>query len=278
MEQVKSAPIPLLEYEETSESSAPSLLIVEDNDEIRHYLYNELKMEYQVHCRANGKDGLSCAIDIIPDIIISDIMMPEMNGVEMTAQLKENQETSHIPVVLLTAKTTDEAQIEGLSAGASAYLIKPFNMDVLKMQLKNILLKRQKFHERITNKEKNIHDTIASNEVEDAGNVFLLRIMKHVEENLNNDNYRLEALAEDFNLSTRQFSRKVKAITNMTPIAFVTKIKMEKAVEMLLKADSNVTEIAYQLGYTEASNFSRAFSKHYGVAPSKYSEGSRDQG
>lgn len=272
MEQIKSAPIPLLEDEETSESSALILLIVEDNDEIRHYLYNEFKMEYQVHCRANGKDGLSCAIDIIPDIIISDIMMPEMNGVEMTTQLKENQETSHIPVVLLTAKTTDEAQIEGLSAGASAYHIKPFNMDVLKMQLKNILLKRQKFLERIANKGRNIHDTIASKDVADVEKEFLLHIMNHIEGNLSNDNYRIETLAEELNFSTRKLTRKIKAITNMTPIAFITKIKMEKAAEMLRNANSNVTEIAYQLGYTEASNFSRAFTKYYGVAPSKYSD------
>ncbi|MFV0521800.1 MAG: ATP-binding protein [Mangrovibacterium sp.] len=246
------------------------LLIVEDSPEIKEYLYNELKENYEVMTQTNGLDGLNCAIETTPDIIVTDIMMPKMDGVEMTARLKEDERTSHIPIVILTAKTSDQSRMDGLISGASAYHVKPFNMEILKFQLNNILHKRKRFHQLILNKSISVQEAINKDGSQDLTNEYFLKIIELIEKNIANPDYRLESLAKELEISSRQLSRKLNTIAGITPAALITKIKMEKATSLLKDTNMNIAEVAYSVGYNEPSNFSRTFTKFFGISPSKY--------
>lgn len=249
------------------EGAKPTILIVEDNPDIQTYLNKELSKDYIVFQEYDGKKGLETAIKQIPDIIVSDIMMPEMEGTELCKALKSDENTCHIPVILLTAKGADESKIEAYNLGAEAYVMKPFNVDVLRAQIKSVLENRiilQKKLAGIATIEQ------LQEEMPDQDNEFLEKVIHLIQLNMEDVEFNSEELAKLLNISSRQLYRKLKGISGNTVHEFITKVKMNQAEELLRNSDLNISQIAYKLGFSEPSNFSRTFSKHFGCSPSQY--------
>lgn len=245
----------------------PTVLIVEDNPDVQIYLRTELSDMYNIRSEENGVLGLKNAIRNIPDIIISDVMMPEMDGVEMCDKIKKNEKTSHIPIIMLTAKVNDQDRIDAFKTGADVYFSKPFNIEVLKAQIVSIIENRIKLQNKLAGKK---HITELENEENILDKRFLKKTVAVINMNIDNFDFNPEMLAELLNISERQLYRKLKAVTGSTVQEFVNRVRMEKASELLVDSDMRVSEIAFQVGFSEPSNFSRAFNKHFGCSPTKY--------
>ncbi|MGY5356153.1 hybrid sensor histidine kinase/response regulator transcription factor [Wenyingzhuangia sp. IMCC45467] len=244
-----------------------TILIVEDNPDIQKYLNLELQKDYEILQEYDGKNGLKTAIDKIPDLIISDIMMPEMEGTELCKTLKENENTSHIPVVMLTAKGANESKVEGYQLGAEAYINKPFSIEVLRAQLKSILRNREILQKKLSGLKK-VKDI--EQEISGLDNKFVNKAYEIIISNISHSDFNADVLAAELNISQRQLYRKLKAVCGNTVHEFITKVKMEEAEKMLKEVDFTVSEIAYKLGFSEPSNFSRTFSKYAGCSPSQF--------
>ncbi len=256
------------ELEPTSfENSKPTLLIVEDNPDVQTYLGRELGKEYSLIQEYDGKRGLAAAIKYIPDIIVSDIMMPEMEGTEFCAALKGNENTSHIPLIFLTAKASDADQIEGYNLGAEAYVLKPFNVDILNAQIKSVLENRTILQNRLGTIKK--IDQLQE-EVTSLDNGFLDKVVEKITLHIEDTDFGSDELALALGISQRQLYRKLKGISGSTVHEFITKVKMNQAEELLKNSDLSISQIAYKVGFSEPSNFSRTFSKYFGCSPSQY--------
>ncbi|MBP6759884.1 MAG: helix-turn-helix domain-containing protein, partial [Flavobacterium sp.] len=256
------------ELESTSfENSKPTLLIVEDNLDVQTYLGKELGKEYSLIQEYDGKRGLEAAIEYIPDIIVSDIMMPEMEGTEFCRALKSNENTSHIPLIFLTAKASDADQIEGYNLGAEAYVMKPFNIDILNAQIKSVLENRTILQNRLGTIKK-IHQL--QEEVTSMDNDFLEKVIEKITLHIEDTDFGSDELAHALGVSRRQLYRKLKGISGSTVHEFITKVKMNMAEELLKNSDLGISQIAYKVGFSEPSNFSRTFSKHFGCSPTQY--------
>lgn len=249
------------------ENSKPTLLIVEDNPDVQTYLGKELGKEYSLIQEYDGKRGLAAAIQYIPDIIVSDIMMPEMEGTEFCKELKSNENTSHIPLIFLTAKASDADQIEGYNLGAEAYVMKPFNVDILSAQIKSVLENRTILQNRLGTIKK--IDQLQE-EVTSMDNGFLEKVVEKITLHIEDTDFGSDELALALGISQRQLYRKLKGISGSTVHEFITKVKMNQAEELLKNSDFSISQIAYKVGFSEPSNFSRTFSKHFGCSPSQY--------
>lgn len=250
-----------------SDNSKPTLLIVEDNPDVQIYLKKELSKDYFLIQEYDGKKGLEAAIKHIPDIIVSDIMMPEMEGKLLGKELKTNVNTSHIPLLFLTAKGSDDNQIEGYDLGAEAYVIKPFNVDVLNAQIKSVLENRIILQNRLSG-IKEINQL--QQEVPDLDNQFLEKVIQKIMLNIEETEFNSEELARVLGISQRQLYRKLKGISGNTVHEFIIKVKMNEAEKLLKNSELSVSQIAYKVGFSEPSNFSRTFSKYFGRSPSQY--------
>lgn len=251
-----------LHHEEKEEGDLngekPILLIVEDNDDVAVYLKSCLEPHYHFLMAKNGKIGLEKALEKIPDIIISDVMMPEMDGFELCQHLKNDARTNHIPIILLTAKSTLEDKLTGLSKGADAYLEKPFNKEELLIRLRQLIQIRKNILER-----NNL-------EVEDKPqDEFLLKIHQIVLEHLEDASFDVSRLVEKMNMSRTQLHRKIKALTDLSTTQFVRIIRLQEAKKMLKSNTLNVSEVAYKVGYKNPTNFSTHFKAYFGVSPSR---------
>jgi signal transduction histidine kinase/DNA-binding response OmpR family regulator/ligand-binding sensor domain-containing protein len=249
------------------ENTKPTLLIVEDNPDVQTYLGKELGKEYSLIQEYDGKRGLAAAVKYIPDIIVSDIMMPEMDGTEFCKALKSDENTNHIPLIFLTAKGSDENQIEGYNLGAEAYVLKPFNVDILNAQIKSVLENRLILQNRLGGIKK-IEQL--QQEVPDQDNEFLEKVIEKITIHIEDTDFNSDELAQALGISQRQLYRKLKGISGSTVHEFITKVKMNMAEELLKNSDLSISQIAYKLGFSEPSNFSRTFSKHFGCSPSQY--------
>ncbi|WP_163411498.1 hybrid sensor histidine kinase/response regulator transcription factor [Flavobacterium ajazii] len=250
-----------------SDTLKPSLLIVEDNPDVQLYLDKELSKDYFLIQEYDGKKGLEAAIKYVPDIIVSDIMMPEMEGTDFCRELKSNENTSHIPLIFLTAKGSDMDQIEGYNLGAEAYVMKPFNVEVLNAQIKSVLENRIILQNRLAG-IKEINQL--QEEVPDLDNQFLEKVIEKIMLHIEDTEFNSEELAQVLGISQRQLYRKLKGISGNTVHEFITKVKMNEAENLLRNSDLNVSQIAYKLGFSEPSNFSRTFSKYFGCSPSQF--------
>jgi len=240
------------------ESEKPILLIVEDNDDVADYLKSCLTPHYQFILAKNGKIGLEEALETIPDIIVSDVMMPEMDGFELCKKLKNDPRTNHVPVILLTAKSTTEDKLEGLSKGADAYLQKPFNKEELLIRLQQLILLR-----------KNILEKNNLQIEEKPQDEFLQKIQKIVLENIEDTNFDVPRLVAEMEMSRTQIHRKIKALTDQSTTQFVRIIRLKEAKKMLISTSLNVSEVAYKIGYKNSTNFSTHFKAHFGYPPSQ---------
>jgi ligand-binding sensor domain-containing protein/signal transduction histidine kinase/DNA-binding response OmpR family regulator len=245
----------------------PIILVVEDNPELREYIAKEVLGKYHVEQASNGKGGFEKAMALIPDLIISDIMMPDGNGLELCAKLKANEKTSHIPVILLTAKQTDDNKIEGYRTGADAYVSKPFNSELLNIQVENLLESRKRLR-ALFSKVETVH--AAEAEVTDVDKEFLKKAEKIILDNLSNTEFDVESFAENLKMNRQQLSRKLKAISNQTPNEYIIIVRFKKAAELLIAGDLNISEVAYKVGFSVPAHFTRAFTKIYGKSPKKY--------
>jgi signal transduction histidine kinase/ligand-binding sensor domain-containing protein/DNA-binding response OmpR family regulator len=262
----------VFEYPEESKSTDPadkaSILIVDDSDDVRKYLRILLKNDFEILQASNGESGIKTAADEIPDLIISDIMMPSMDGIEFCRRIKSEWQTSHIPVILLTAKASFESKLEGLEIGADDYLTKPFESRELFVRIKNLLNQRKKLKEKFAKDFKNI---LVDKKINTPENEFISKAYSIVEKNLNSTIFNTEQLAKKLFVSRTQLHRKISTISGMAPGEFIRSIKLKKAAELIIENKLSVTQIAYEVGFGNPSQFTRAFRKHFNCLPSEYS-------
>lgn len=251
--------------EKTEEGT--TVLIVEDNHEVRQFIVQSLKPYYEVLEAENGKEGLQIAIDRIPDIIVSDVMMPEMDGLELCRTLKTDLRTSHIPVILLTARSGNIHEVNGLKTGAEAYITKPFSINSLQLNISNLLNlqanMRRKFSQQITLQPSNI-------QIESTDEDFLNKIMTIIEANFNDNDFSVNTLASEVGMSTPILYKKIKALTGLTVNNFIKSVRLKRAAQLLLQDTYTVYEVAYMVGFSDSKYFSKEFSKQFGQTPSDY--------
>ena len=247
----------------------PLILIAEDNEDLRAYIKDIFIQDFQILEAENGKCALKIAQENLPDIIISDWMMPQMTGVELCENIKTNVNTSHIPVIILTSKSSNESKLMGLETGADDYITKPFNASLLEVRVKNILENRKRLRELFRNSPKIKVREITLNSSDEH---FLERVIKIVEDNMSNINLDIAFLEEELKMSNMQLYRKLKSLTNLSGNEFIKNVRLKKAVQLLESENFNVSEIAYKVGFSDPSYFSRIFKKKYGKAPSDYVE------
>lgn len=248
------------------------ILIVEDNDELRNYLRNSLSEEYNIQICSNGKDALIIVKEYFPDLIISDIMMPEMCGDELCKVIKSDITTSHIPIILLTALNTDKNIIEGLQIGADEYIVKPFNIGILRATIANLLVNRAILRRKYANLEldddENHSDCI--NCSSDKEWKFIATIKKSVEDNMDNSDFTVDTLAKLLNMSRSSFYSKLKALTDQAPSDYIRFIRLKYAAKLLKEQKHTVTEIAEMTGFNDAKYFREVFKKYFNMSPSQY--------
>ena len=246
-----------------------TVMVVEDNDDFRHFLHRELSHIYnQVLVARDGMDGALKAEEKTPDLIVSDVMMPRMNGTDMCRRIKENIETSHIPVILLTAWSTDEGRTEGYKAGADAYIAKPFDMEVLLARISNLLEKQEKRKQDFSHSISLDPKTVTDSTPDEA---FLNEVIGHIEKNIDNSEYTIDSLAGDVVMSRMSFYRKMKSLTGQTPADFIRTVRLKTAAKFLKEGNCNVSEACYRTGFASPQNFSKHFKEMFGVLPSQYS-------
>lgn len=245
-----------------------TVLIVEDNAELRDYMASLLDDEYIVFRAPDGMEALACARKVLPSLIISDLMMPKMDGMELTAHIKSDERTSHIPVILLTAKSGQESRIDGLKTGADDYLTKPFSVEELTVRVKNLIELRKKLAGRY---KERIRVHVTSAEEMSLDDKFLMKAKEIVEANMEDVLFSVEKMAEEMSLSRTQLLRKLKALTGLAPNDFIRDLRLQKAAEMIRQKADTITQIGYAVGFNDQSYFSKSFKKEFGETPTEYS-------
>ncbi len=262
--------LPTMEISRTN-SSLQRILIVEDNDDLRNYLVDMLSTSYNIQSCPNGKDALVIIREFNPDLVISDIMMPEMSGDELCATIKGELEMSHIPVILLTALGDEKHMLEGLEIGADAYITKPFSVGILKATIKNILTNRTLLRQ--------VYNSIEDEEQDFPNNCtntldwkFIASVKECIEKNMGDSDFNVEILSTRHHMSRTSFFNKLKALTGYAPADYIRMIRLQHAAQLLKQGEYTITEIADMVGFSDAKYFREVFKKYYGVSPSKYAE------
>ncbi len=254
--------------ETTVISEKPLLLIVEDNPEMQLFVADILMDNYEIITANNGKAGMEKAFECIPDLIVSDVMMPDMDGVEMCRILRADERTNHIPIIMLTARSSEVNQLEGLIAGADDYISKPFSPKILQLKVNNILKSSQLLREKFS-----FSTTLAEEDkTPSLDDLFIQKVMTIVEKYIGVPELDPQQVADEIGLSRAQLYRKLKAITNQTVNDFIFTLRMNAASKILLAGELNISEVAYRVGFKTPAHFSRIFSTHFGMSPSKYIE------
>ena len=257
-----------IEPESTEQNeAAPEILIVEDHSEISEFIAENLRSVYKVKKAPNGKMGFETATEDIPDLIISDVMMPEMNGIEMSKKLKSDERTSHIPVILLTAKSSQADKIEGLETGVDAFLPKPFSMKELALRVNKLIEQRRKLRERFTKNLKLEPREIA---VTSADEKFLDRVMEIIEKEISNAEFEVSQLQDELLMSRTQLFRKIKALTNQSPGEFIRTVRLKRAAQLMDQNFGNIAQITFEVGFNNPSYFAKCFKELFGKLPSEY--------
>ena len=248
------------------QTDKPEVLIIDDNIDIRTYLRSVLSEKYNVSEAADGKAGLELARKIVPDIVLSDIMMPVMDGLAFCQQLKTDKAISHIPVILLTARSLDEQRAEGYEHGADAYLSKPFSLRLLFSRIDNLIQSRKKLSQMFSNSDENGVFEKLSNETDKT---FVTQLRKIIQENLGNSEFNVERIGDEIGLSRVQLYRKVKALTGYSPVEMLRKARLTRARHLLRTTEKTVSEVAYAVGFSTPSYFSKCYKDEFGESPKK---------
>ena len=247
-----------------SAEEKPLVLVVEDHDEVRAYIVSQLAAAYEVRTASDGQEGLEMARELVPDLIISDLMMPRMDGLGLAAAIRTDERTDHIPLILLTARAEEEDRLRGLKVQADEYLTKPFNPRELLLRVDNLVRMRLKMQERF---RQQITLKPAQTPVTSMEQAFLEKLKAAVEANLSDEHFDVPQLAEAVSLSRSQLFRKLKALTGETPTTFIRDYRLEHAMHLLSQRAATVTEVAYQVGFNSPTYFSKCFSDRFGVTP-----------
>jgi signal transduction histidine kinase/ligand-binding sensor domain-containing protein/DNA-binding response OmpR family regulator len=246
-----------------------AIIIAEDDDEIRDYLTKELSEDYDIHSCTNGREALAEVYRTHPDIVISDVMMPEMDGNTLCTQLKLNPQTNHLPVILLTAKNRDEDKLEGLETGADAYIVKPFNMDILRRTIGNLINARTLLRQKYGRTEQ-LEGQMEEVKVKSPDEKLLDRIMNTINKQLNNSDLSVDMIADEVGISRVHLHRKMKELTGQTPHDFIRTLRLKQAANLLTTQNMNITEVVYACGFSNPTSFSTLFKSVYGMSPREY--------
>ena len=245
----------------------PKILLVEDNNDFRHYLQEELRRHFVVFEASDGEEGEAVALQQKPDIIITDLMMPKMDGIELCKRIKHNIDVSHIPIILLTASASVENEERGYKEGADAYMTKPFKWEILTARIHNLLAqRRQQQNEFKQNAEAEAKDVTISPADED----FLNKALRFVEKNMDNSEYSVDELSDDMAMSRATLFRKMRSVIGMSPTDFIRNTRLKRAAQLITEGRLSVTEIAYSVGYSSPGHFTKSFKKEFGVLPTQY--------
>jgi CheY-like chemotaxis protein/AraC-like DNA-binding protein/two-component sensor histidine kinase len=251
----------------TETGEVPQILIVEDDEDIRNFIVEGLEPFYSVETAENGAIGLQKAKEFVPDLVVTDVMMPEMDGTAMCRELKTRLETSHIPVVMLTAKAALESQVEGLKTGADDYVIKPFHMELLQVRIANLLESRRLLREKFCREYSVLTPKIPENTPESK---FLEKALSVLEEHYSDWEFNRDGFAAGLHMTVRTLHRKLKAVADRTPADFISEFRMIRGAELLKGSSGSITDIAFLVGYDNSSNFARMFKRFYKLSPSEY--------
>ena len=220
-------------------------------------------------CCSNGRDALAMLLKCSPDLLLSDIMMPEMDGNTLCSTVKSNPQTNDIPVVLLTAKTREEDKLEGLETGADAYIEKPFNLDILLRTIHNLIQSRQHLRMKYGRTDK-MEEHVESVSIKSPDEKLLERVMQVINKNISNSSLSVDSLADEVGISRVHLHRKMKELTGKTPHEIIRNIRLKQAANLLASGDMNITEVVYACGFGNAASFSTIFKRFYGMSPRDY--------
>jgi DNA-binding response OmpR family regulator len=249
------------------QNERPTILLVEDNKDLRHYIRMQLAEKYHVLESENGLQGIKKACETIPDLIISDWMMPELSGIELCERLKSDERTSHIPIILLTALATDDGKLKGLETGADDYLAKPFDNRELAIRVHNLIESRRKLRERFS---RELYLEPANISVTSTDEKFLQKVLKIIEEHMGDCEFNTEEFSSEIGMSRMQLHRKLKALTGQGPGDFLRVMRLKRAAYLLEQQVGNVSEVAYQVGFNHLSHFTKSFREQFGMNPSDF--------
>jgi signal transduction histidine kinase/DNA-binding response OmpR family regulator len=251
----------------SSDESSPLLLLIEDNTDVMNYLRDILKDSYRIITAFDGEAGVETALNEIPDLIISDVMMPKMNGYRVAEILKQDEKTSHIPLILLTAKASHDDKIQGLKTHADDYITKPFRPDELLLRAENLITSRKKLREKYNRKFEIKPDELSAQSMEEA---FLLRVVNIIKKHLLDEEFSVDILAREAGMSRSQLHRKLVALTDLSATDFIRSYRLNLAREMIERRTGTISEIAYEVGFNSPSYFSKVFREKFGVSPSEF--------
>jgi len=254
------------------ETELPKLLIVEDNADLRYYLRTNFGNHYSISEGYDGEMGLTMALEGVPDLIISDLMMPKMDGLNLCSKLKACEKTSHIPIILLTAKADIESKLQGLNTGADDYIAKPFDARELEVRVRNLIEGRKKLQQKFSQQLSLSATEIEVDSMEDR---FLKKVKNTIEYHISDGAFSVEILADEAAMSSVQLYRKLKALTGHTPNELIRNLRLERAASLLSQRAGNVSDIAYQVGFNNLSYFAKCFKEKFGVAPSDFLNSSK---
>lgn len=257
------------EYSKKVNGTKPVVLVIEDNFDFRNFMKESLQELYVVHEAEDGVKGFEMVHNIIPDIIISDVMMPHMDGLEMCKKLKSDIRTSHIPLVLLTARTADEDKIKGLEIGADDYITKPFNMDLLLLRVENLMDKQSKIQSQF---QKNIDISPSEVEIPSMEEKLIKKAISFVEKNIAEAKFSVEDLSRELGMSRVYLYKKLLAITGKSPVEFIRIIRLKRGAQLLEKSQFTVAEVAYKVGFNSPRYFSKYFKEEYGILPTDFAK------
>ena len=243
------------------------MLVVEDNTDVRQFIAGHFNSTFQIIEARNGEEGWKKALEHIPDIIISDVIMPNMNGYELCERVKSDERTSHIPVLLLTALHSKEHEIKGITTGADDFITKPFDLQVLHLKVKNLMSIREALKEKFS---RNVVLEPTNIEITSPDERFLKKAIQVVEENISDCDLDIETFSEKVGVSRMQLYRKLHALTNMTVKEFIRNIRLKRATQLLTQNKMNVSEIAYEVGFKDLSHFRKCFKREYGMSATEY--------
>ena len=257
-----------------------TMLLVEDNTELRFFLRSIFSSQFRVIEAADGVEGYEKSVKFVPDIIISDVMMPNKDGIEMTKDLRENITTSHIPIVLLTAKTAIESKLEGLELGADDYITKPFSSTYLLARVENLLTQRHKLQElyraqlmeNYTSKDKKVVEKTERPEMSASDRKFMDKLVKLMNDNMDNGDMVVDDLVRELAVSRSVFFKKLKSLTGLAPIEFIKSMRVNRAAELIEEGEYNMTQISYMVGINDPRYFSKCFKQQFGMTPTEYKE------
>ncbi|MCW8994813.1 MAG: response regulator, partial [Psychromonas sp.] len=245
----------------------PLLLIVEDNVDVRNYIKGYLGENYKIIEAVNGNDGFHKSLQSSPDLIVSDVMMPEMDGFELCEKLKTDERTSHIPIILLTAKASGQDKIGGLEMGADDYIMKPFDAEELQVRIKNLIDQRKKLRDHF--KKEGLFE-VSDENITSIDKKFLKKAIKIIHEHISDTSFSVDIFADEIAMSRSQLHRKLVALMGEAPSDLIRRVRLSRAAKLIENKFGNISEIALEVGFANPANFANSFRRQFNVSPSEY--------